>query len=127
MLKYLFLILIGIGLILPWQAWAFLSGPIVPCTDNCTLCDFFVMARNIIKFLSELILVLAPVFVVIGGVIILSSAGVPDRVGLGKRIITSAIIGVLIALLAWTVLGTVFNALIGGQGFPWAWNEFHCQ
>jgi len=127
MLKYLFLILLAIGFILPWQVWAFLTGPIVPCNDNCTLCNFFEMARNIIQFLFELILVIAPVFVVAGGIVILSSAGVPDRVGLGKRIITSAIIGVIIALLAWTVLGTIFNALIGGEGFPWAWNEFQCK
>lgn len=114
---------------MPFQVQAFLSGPIVPCGEEgnpCTLCHIFELARNVIQFLLEFVLVIAPVFILIGGIMILASAGTPDRVALGKRIITSAVIGVVIALGAWAILGTLFNALIGGPGFPWAWNEFHC-
>jgi len=71
------LILLFIGLTLPFIASAFLSGPIVECgtkeaNRDCTLCDIFIMAKNIIKFLMDLIIVIAPIFVVIGGIIILT-------------------------------------------------------
>jgi len=129
-MKFLLIFIIIIALFLPFQTLAgFLTGPIVPCggKDNpCTLCHFFEMAKNIINFLFQLILVIAPVFVLIGGITILISAGRPEQVSLGKRIVTSAIIGVVIALLSWTILGMLFNALVGGEGFPWPWNEFHC-
>ena len=124
------LILLFIGLTLPIIASAFLSGPIVECGRRgqapCTLCDIFVMAKNIIKFLMDLIIVIAPIFVVIGGIIILTGGIKPDQVALGKKIITSALVGIVIALLSWVVLGTVFNTLAksaGGDGMPWAWNK----
>lgn len=129
-MKILLYLIIIASLFLPFQVQAFLDGPIVPCgrqgQDPCTLCHIFELARNVIQFLLEFVLVIAPVFILIGGIMILASAGTPDRVALGKRIITSAVIGVVIALGAWAILGTLFNALIGGPGFPWAWNEFHC-
>jgi len=128
------LILLFIGLTLPFIASAFLSGPIVECgrkdQNPCTLCDIFVMAKNIIKFLMDLIIVIAPIFVVIGGIIILTAGIKPDQVALGKKIITSALVGIVIALLAWVVLGTLFNVLAkpaGEDGMPWAWNKIECS
>jgi len=131
-MKYLLISIIIIALFLPFSVLAgFLSGPIVPCgrqgQDPCTLCHIFELAKNVIQFLFEFILIIAPVFVLIGGVVILSSVGKPEQAGLGRKIITSAIVGVVIALLAWTILGMVFNALVGGEGFPWPWNEFRCE
>ena len=138
-MKILLYLIIIASLFLPFSVSAgWLSGPIVPCgrdldgsgqieeNEQCTLCHIFELARNVIQFLLQFVLVIAPVFILIGGIMILASAGTPDRVALGKRIITSAVIGVVIALGAWAILGTLFNALIGGPGFPWAWNEFHC-
>ena len=130
-MRFLLISIIIIALFLPFSVSAgFLSGPIVPCgrqgQDPCTLCHIFELAKNVIQFLFEFILIIAPVFVLIGGVVILSSAGKPEQAGLGRKIITSAIVGVIIALLAWTILGMVFNALVGGPGFPWPWNEFRC-
>ena len=147
-MRFLLISIIFIALFLPFQV---LGGPIVPCgrcckdlnadgtkcvvpCDNvpleqahpCTLCHLFELASNVVQFLLQFALVIAPVFILIGGIMILASAGVPDRVALGKRIITSAVIGVIIALGAWAILGTLFNALIGGPGFPWPWNTFTC-
>ncbi len=120
-----------------------LKGPIVPCgqkenisrtpedeTVSCTLCHFFVMAKRIIEFILALIMFLAPAFAAAGGIIILTSSGKPDQVAWGKRIITYALIGLVIAFAAWTIIGTVLNALIGGgqiRGIPWAWYEFGCS
>jgi hypothetical protein len=145
MLKYLFFILLAITLLLPFsvsaQEFALPKFPIVPCgqrqddpdtpdiheNQKCTLCHFFVMAKNIIDLLLAFIILIAPVFIAIGGLTILLAAGKPDRIDRGKRIISSAIIGVVIALISWTVLGMLFNALVGTDGlFPWPWYAFDC-
>ena len=130
-MKILLYLIIIASLFLPFQVQAdFLGGPIVPCgragQDPCKLCHLFELASNVVQFLVQFALVSAPVFILIGGIMILASAGSPDKVALGKRIITSAVIGVIVALGAWAILGTLFNALIGGSGFPWPWNTFTC-
>ena len=131
MFKYLFFGLVIIILIFPLQASAqergFLGGPIVPCTDNCTLCDIFVLAKNIINFLFELTLVIAPIFVLIGGGTILLSAGSPAKIDLGKRIILSTVIGIVIALVSWTALNMLFNNFIAPNVAPWPWNNPDCE
>ena len=149
MLKKTLLILIVVSFLIPFQAMAFepfdvfkKDHAIVPCgragTKDCTLCDIFELLKNIINLLLAVVLIFAPIFILGGGIMLLTSAGVPDRVTLGKKIITSAIIGMVIAMGAWTILGTFFNVLILGKiGISevgplqvwvegWAWNEFHC-
>jgi len=76
-IRLFFLILIVVGLLLPFSAEAGgLKGPIVPCgrkgQDPCTLCDIFVMIQNIVDFLLAFVLIIAPAFVLIGGIFILS-------------------------------------------------------
>lgn len=141
-------LLIIVILLTPFPVWAdfnpvnALKGPIVPCGQKqdipstlehenvpCTLCHFFVMAKRIIEFILALIIFLAPAFIAAGGIIILSSAGKPDQVSWGKRMITYSIIGLFIAFGAYLIVGTVLNALIGGEkipGIPWAWYKFDC-
>lgn len=134
MTKYL-IVFILLGLIIPLSASAFLDGPIVSCgiksdpsrSDPCTICDIFEMGKNIIDFIIELLFVIAPIFILAGGITILTAGGKPDQVGVGKKIILNAIVGVLIALLAWTVLSMLFNTLVGEKGFPWPWNEVRCE
>jgi hypothetical protein len=140
MLKYLFFILIIVSLILPFQvSAAFLSGPIVPCgregQDPCTLCDFFKMANSIVNFLLQLILIIAPIFILVGGVMILTSGGRSDQVTLGKKIITNTVIGVVIALLSWTIINEILIVLNGsitvegkevGKILDWPWNKIDC-
>src|SRR4030043_291303 len=142
MKKSIFIILIVIGLGLPIFVWAqgILSGPLVPCgtainPNPCTLCDIFKVAKNIIDFLLLIIFFVATIFIVIGGIRMLTSAGSPEHVDRGKRMITAAIVGVIIALVSWILLAELFIALVGEQtaeggnveqGFPWPWNEIQC-
>jgi hypothetical protein len=139
MKKYLLFILIISGLVLPMFVRAsILSGPIVPCGgegDECTLCDIFVMAKNVIDFFMLIIFFVAGLFIVIGGIRMLTSAGSPEHVDRGKRMITYAVTGVIIALVSWILLAELFIALVGEQtaeegnveqGFPWPWNEIQC-
>ena len=144
MKKYLLFFLIIIGLMLPMFVWAqgILSGPIVPCGTKanptpCTLCDIFRMMQTIITFIGAGIFVIAMIFIAVGGVITLTSAGSPDKVGQGKAMITSAIIGIIIALLSWVIINEVLIAVSGSmQGervgrirignLDWPWNRIEC-
>jgi len=109
-----------------------LSGPIVPCgregQNPCTLCDIFVMIQTIIDFVTAGLFVLAGIFVAVGGVRILASAGSPEHVEAGKKMITYAITGIVIALLSWVILNMLFLGLFGEQRgyFQWPWNKIQC-
>ena len=134
MKKYLFLGLIIAFLIAPVVVLAGdLSGPLVPCgtrtTEPCTFCHLFVLAQTIIDFITTGIFILAVVFIIIGGLTILLAGAVPSNLELGKKIITNAIIGVVIALLAWTVINMIFNTLVSTDKtkFPAPWNDIECE
>lgn len=134
MKKYIFLILIISGLILPVVSFAGdFSGPLVPCGTSanpnaCTLCDLFTMIQTIIDFISAGIFVLAVIFITVGGLMILLAGANPGNLDLGKKMITNAIIGVIISLLAWTVINMVFNTLVGdNKNFPAPWNKIECK
>jgi hypothetical protein len=130
MFKYISVFIILFAFVIPFQVSAFLDGPIVPCgrqgQPDCTLCHIFEMARNIITFIWELLIIIGPLFIAIGGFTILTGAAKPEQIKLGKKIISSAIIGIVIGFLAWTILGMVFNSLIGSGGLYWPWNEIRC-
>lgn len=134
MKKYIFLGLIITLLIMPVIVSAGdLSGPLVPCgtstTSPCTFCHLFVLAQTIIDFITTGIFILAGLFIVIGGMTILFAGAVPSNLELGKKMITNAVIGVVIALLAWTVINMIFNTLVSTDKtkFPAPWNDIKCQ
>lgn len=136
MQKTLFVLLILIvsisqltGLIMPANA-----GGLVPCggpdEKMCTLCDLSRLGQNIINFLLEdIALPLTTVMIAVGGVTLAISGGSPKRQELGKKILTSAVIGLIVVLASWLILNTIINLLAGGEqpkGFPWPWNEIQC-
>lgn len=102
----------------------FATGPIVPCTDNCTLCDLWHLASNIINFLTfNLSIPLASLLLVIAGFIFLISGGSQEKVSLAKRILTNTIIGLAIIFCSWLLIDTLFKSLATGA-FSGAWNKF---
>lgn len=133
MKKYIFSFLIIVVIAIPLYVLAGgLNGPLVPCgrsgQEPCTLCDIFIMVQNIIDFIFAAIFILAPIYVLWGGFEILTSAGEAGKISNGKKKITAAVVGIIIALLAWTGLNMVFNTLVSkGDGFPWPWNEVKCE
>lgn len=110
------------------------AGGLVPCggpgEEMCTLCDFFKLGQNIINFLLEdVALPLTTVMIAVGGVTLAISGGSPKRLELGKKILTSAVIGLIVVLASWLIINTIINLLSGGEqptGFPWPWNEIQC-
>jgi len=101
---------------------------LVPCGPGktkaeCQWEDFFQLAKNIIDFLMYIVIPLATVMIVAGGIFILTAGDSTSRVAKGKEIITSAVVGLLIALLSWLVIDTIIKIVaVGWDGLeigPW--------
>jgi hypothetical protein len=70
---------------------------------------------------------LALVFVVIGGYVIVTAAGSPERFGLGKKMITYSILGLLLATASYTILSTTINILTGAAVGAGGLTEFKTE
>jgi len=110
--------------------------PIVSCGNTgqpmCSLCDLYVLVRKIIDFLLfQLALPIAVVVALIGGILLLVSAGDPKKVEQGKSALTNAVVGIIIAFAAWLIINTILTTLAFKVPFTSGalpWNEIPvCQ
>ena len=70
------------------------------------------MISNIYSFIViEVATPLAILSIVVGGVMILLSAGNPNIQGTGKKILVSAIIGLVLVFASWAIINTVLTIL----------------
>ena len=88
--------------------------------DPCTLCDMLKVAANIVTFLVEIALVIGALMIVYGAILMMVSGGSQERYRKGKSAVTSAFIGVFIALSSWVIINTILHILTGDPNFPWA-------
>ena len=89
---------------------------------DCDICDFIALGINFVRLLLGIAGGLALLFFIIGGMIFLTSRGNPEKIEKGKRMLTGTLIGLIIMLMAWTVinvaLGIIFRPPgIEGEGF----------
>jgi len=109
---------------------AFAQGIVPQCDTGplrglgCDLCVFLKLVENIINFMLYVIFPLAVIFIVYGGFMIMVSAGSPERLKRGREIITTAVIGLAIALIAWLAVSTVIQVISGNSWQPW--NSIEC-
>jgi len=103
-----------------------------PCTKECeccpcTLCHLFVLFKRIVDFLTlNVLFPLAVLMIVVGGVMFLTAAGDPGRIGTAKKILTSVVIGLLIIFLAWLIVDTIIM-FITESGSPFRnWSTINC-
>ncbi len=90
------------------------AEPLVPCTNNCGISDFFTMLDRIYSFIViDIAGPLAVISLIIGGICMLVSAGNPGLMGLGKKIIYAAIIGLVLALGSYAIINFILAALKG--------------
>jgi len=61
---------------------------------------------------------LAVLALVIGGVLIIISAGNPGLAGLGKKMALTAVIGLVLVFCSWLIINFIMTAL----GYQEAWN-----
>ena len=81
-------------LILPLSVWAIeFKNPLIYNT-------FGELINAIINFIFNVALILAPLFIIIGGFYFVTAAGDPAKIETGKKIILYTLIGLLIILLS---------------------------
>lgn len=103
--------------------YALAVEPLVPAEcrlggSGCTLCHIAVLAINITDFLMKSIAFPAAVLLlVIGGLTLLISGASDERRTLGKKILTSTIVGLIIVMLAWLGVDTIIKVLTGSFDF----------
>mgnify|MGYP001579937404 CR=1 FL=1 len=103
----------------------FASAQLISCSGpDCTLCDFLKTGSNIINLLTQIAVPISVVFIIYGGFMIMTAGPSEERAGQGRKILTSAIIGVAIVLGSWLILNTVF--LILNAQTPTPWNKIQC-
>lgn len=68
---------------------------------------------RIVEYLMGLVGVIAVLMLIWGGVMYMTSAGNEEKINTAKKIITGAIIGLVVALLAYLIVDQVIKALTG--------------
>jgi hypothetical protein len=89
-----------------------------PCTSLCDLINTFI---NIVYFLMTIaIFVIAPILLVVGGIMIMLAGANPGMLESGKKVLTGAVIGLIIVLCSYLIVATVVKVLgvtdVGGFG-----------
>lgn len=115
-------------------------GGLVPCgrkvddpdtaideTAPCTLCHFFVLFKRIVDYVTiNIIFPLAVLMFVIGGIMLLTATGDPERIRGGKKLLKATVIGLAIALAAWLIVNTII-VLLTPAGSPFqSWHTINC-
>ena len=106
---------------------------LVPCGaegNPCQLCHLFQLVNNIVNWVLFVIIpIIAPIFVVIGGIYLLIARGDPGMFTQGKNVLTATIIGLIIVYTAYILLTTVLTSLgvaeWTGLGFG-NWSQIEC-
>ena len=102
------------------------------CIINCTFCHFFVMFDRIIDFvLFNFIPPVAVLMLVWGGIKFYLASENPVEAADAKKLMTSIVIGMVIAYSAWLIIGLVFafmNLTSFGLSFtgPGQWFKVKC-
>ena len=103
-----------------------------PCTKECeccpcTLCHLFVLFKKIVDFITiDVLFPLAVLMIVVGGVMFLTAAGDPGRIGTAKKILTSVIIGLVIVFLAWLIVDTIIMFITPANSLFQNWSTIDC-
>ncbi len=118
-----------IMLILPFLV----SAALVPCGTTltgpmasnraCTVCDFFVLIKNIVDFLTEYVAMpIAVIILIYGGVTLITAGGSEEKIKKGKNALWQAVWGLLIVFAAWLIIDTIIKWLANPSVFlfgPW--------
>jgi len=107
-----------------------LAAGLVPCGGTgepaCTFCDFFQMLQGILEFIMKLAFIIAPILIVICGVMFIVAAGNLNLLKRAKEGLLATVIGIAIILSAWVIVTAVFKA-VGVEKENGHWYEFQCK
>ena len=91
-----------------------------PGQPACNLCSLLELVKTLINYAITLAFAFTGLFITWGAFVIMTAGGGSERVQEGKKIVTTAVIGLVIMLSAWLILGTVVQILTGSPSkLPW--------
>jgi len=100
------------------------------CIENCrpcNICDFFNMLTRIYDFIVKTIATpLAIIAIVVGGILMLISAGNANLLGKGKKILYAAIIGLALVYCSWIIIDVTLRAVGYLKADNWWTLELNC-
>lgn len=108
------------------------TAGLVPCgganEKECTACDLVVLFQNVLDYALVLAFTIAVGFIAYGGIRLIFSAGNDANIKIGHKIITNALIGLVIILSAWMIVNTAFwlAKSVGGQDYTGTWFRIEC-
>ncbi|MBI5622051.1 hypothetical protein HY933_04290 [Candidatus Falkowbacteria bacterium] len=89
------------------------TSPVCWACGDCNVCDFLGIANGIVLLILGIMGGVAFLFFLYGGISFIIAAGNAERITQAKSILTNAIIGIIIILLAWEIVNIVIGALAG--------------
>lgn len=93
------------------------GGPEGPCS----LCDAMIVGRNVITYLFEFAFLIGTLMTAWGGMKMMLAAGDPGKLSEARQTMLSAVIGIAVAVSAWTIVNTLLSFLSpSGIAAPWA-------
>ena len=101
---------------------------IVPCSGlDCTVCDLFVLVKNLIDFiLKDLVFPLAVIVLLYGGIMWVVAGGDEGKISKGKNAIKMAVYGIIVAFAAWLLIDTIVKYLVSGN-FDFAFGPWNAM
>ncbi len=96
-----------------------------PGQPACNLCSFLELVKNIINFAIQITFAFAGLFITWGAFVIMTAGGSESRVEDGKKMMFTAVIGLVIILTSWLILGTAIQ-IITGSPSKLPWTEIKC-
>ncbi|HEY4498356.1 MAG TPA: pilin [Candidatus Paceibacterota bacterium] len=103
------------------------AAGLVPCEGTeCTKGDLLQLGANIFNFLIDAAFILAVLFIMIGGAMMLVSGGSPNLLARGKKTITTAVVGLVIVLVAWVLVNTLITSFTDCTGQWWQFDSLTC-
>ncbi|MBD3300450.1 MAG: hypothetical protein GF347_03805 [Candidatus Moranbacteria bacterium] len=106
------------------------TDSIVPCgpsSEPCTMCHFVEMIQNVFDLVFKISLAFALLFIVVGGIMYIVSAGNEGLMGTAKNAIKFSLVGFGIILLAWVIVNTLVGILQYKTSGSWWDLELTCE
>lgn len=107
-----------------------LAQGLVPCQgDACTLCDFFAMINNVLKFiLVDIVLPISAFLIVVAGFLMIFGAESPENIEKGKKILFSVVVGLILCFTAYLIVGFFFQVIgVAGWTGLTSWFDIKCN
>src|SRR3989344_5769358 len=107
------------------------AAGLVPCSgaggpNKCTAQDLLQLGANIFDFMINAAFILAVLFIIVGGVMMLLGGASPNLLARGKKTITAAVVGLAIVLVAWVLVNALITAFTDCTGKWWQFDNLEC-